>query len=66
MSGYAFVQSNNKEQGSFLFEKGMLKQIVCGELYESAAFEAMSAWKNYKFLIARGNFNPAAAQFLSK
>ena len=65
VNGYAFVQSN-KDQGHFLFEKGMLKQIICGNLHESAAFEAMSSWKSYEFLIARGNFNPAAAQFLSK
>ncbi len=65
VNGYAFIQSDD-EQGHFLFEKGMLKQIICGELNESDAFEAMSSWKKYKFLIARGNFNPAAAQFLSQ
>ncbi len=65
VNGFAFIR-NKPNQGQFQFEKGVLKHIICGELTESAAFETMSSWKTYKFLIARGKFNPAAAQFLGE
>ena len=63
VNGYAFIVGSG-EQGLLMFEKGILKTIASGELKEIAAFERMGAWKEYRFLIARGRYNPLAQQFL--
>ena len=63
VNGYAFI-AGMEGQGLLLFEKGILKTIAAGELKETAAFERMSTWKDYRFLIARGKYNSSAQQFL--
>ncbi len=65
VSGYAFI-SGIAGEGLLLFEKGILKTISAGELKETAAFEKMNIWKNYRFLIARGRFNSATRKFLMR
>ena len=63
VNGYALI-AGMEGQGLLLFEKGILKSISAEELKEAAAFERMSVWKDYHFLIARGAYNPSAKQFL--
>ncbi len=65
VSGYAVI-AHIHEQGLLQFEKGVLKSISTNDLKETAAFEKMSVWKEYRFIIARGNYNPAMRQFLAR
>lgn len=63
LSGYAFI-SSVQDDGLLIFEKGMLKEVSSEGLKETQAFEKMGLWKEFRFLIARGKFNPVAIQFL--
>ena len=63
LSGYALI-SDVQDEGLLIFEKGVLKEISSEGLKETQAFEKMGLWKEFRFLIARGKFNPVAIQFL--
>ncbi len=63
VSGYAFVNHLN-EHGMITFEKGVLKEIRFGKSKDTAAFEKMKSWNQYKFLIIRGAYNPETPYFL--
>lgn len=65
IDGYATIVAQDGE-GILMFENGHLAEISAGSLKDSDAFEQMGSWNEFRFLIARGQFNPSATIFLRK
>ena len=63
VDGFTFI-AGLENDGYLVFEKGMVKEISTQGLSDSDAFEKISSWKQYRFIIARGLYNPGAALFL--
>jgi len=65
IEGYVSIVSKEGE-GILMFDKGHLGDISAGNLKDSDAFEKMISWEEFRFLIARGKYNPSATIFLRK
>ena len=63
IEGYVSIVSKEGE-GILMFDKGHLGDISAGNLKDSDAFEKMVSWEEFRFLIARGKYNPSATIFL--
>ncbi len=65
IEGYVSIVSKEGE-GFLMFDHGHLGDIRAGNLKDSDAFEKMISWQEFRFLIARGKYNPSATIFLKK